>query len=314
MGETTRGTVSTVDAVVIPDRLRANAQQSLGRVAGGAWVDSLPATIRELSSAWHLHPRATMAASNRSLVIDVVAPGGVRAVLKLLPDRRDCQAQAEALDRWSHIGAAPRVLAVDRDHGGLLVEWASGPSLLERPGRAPEATRQVVAALASTHRPPPATPVRHAFEHTVALAEHALTRAAASSDPNALFPVALLQNDLRSAGLLDERPSGLLHGDLVPGNVLYDQDRDTIALIDPEPQCGPLERDVAVWCLRAQRGEQADALVRVAVKHAELDERLLRWLVAFNARAYARQRAHTGRDVPPAVLEVARHPTLLPAT
>ena len=99
-------------------------------------------------------------------------------------------------------------------------------------------------------------------------------------------------------------PMGLLHGDLIPLNVMRSS-AGALKMIDPDPFVGPLGFDLGFWCVRAGlQGEVLD-LVDVAADAADVDATELLVWARTNAVMYGVYCVAFGRSVPEAVLNLA---------
>lgn len=145
-------------------------------------------------------------------------------------------------------------------------------------------TRGLAVALAAVNTQPGVAPAPHAgaaMEQGVSLALRRLDRLGETP-----YRPDLLHEDRDALGvLLAGRAGGVLHGDLVPGNIIATP--EGLCLVDPEPMTGPVERDLANWVHRAEHGRRAGAyLGEVMAAVPSLDADILCRLVVFTARTY----------------------------
>lgn len=115
-------------AVVVPDALR----RRYGRTRQGrAWLDGLPALVRQSLSEFGLQPEAGAAPwhGHGALVLPVVAEAGP-AVLKLPYPHPEAATETAALELWDGAGAV-RLLGRNPSGSALLLERLDSRSTLE---------------------------------------------------------------------------------------------------------------------------------------------------------------------------------------
>ncbi len=79
---------------------------------------------------------------------------------------------------------------------------------------------------------------------------------------------------------------GLVHGDLHAGNVVQDSKSGDLLFIDLDSiAIGPKEYDLASWCVRSMRGDQAPATeaTKIAIDKGELDYDTVRSMIGWKA-------------------------------
>lgn len=79
---------------------------------------------------------------------------------------------------------------------------------------------------------------------------------------------------------------GLVHGDLHAGNVVQDSKNCDLLFIDLDSiAIGPKEYDLASWCVRSMRGDQAPAIeaTKIATNKGELDHDIVRSMIGWKA-------------------------------
>lgn len=88
------------------------------------------------------------------------------------------------------------------------------------------------------------------------------------------FSAALTQNE------------GLVHGDLHAGNVVQDSESGNLLFIDLDSiAIGPKEYDLASWCVRSMRGDEAPAIeaTEIAVSKGEINYNTVRSMIGWKA-------------------------------
>lgn len=79
---------------------------------------------------------------------------------------------------------------------------------------------------------------------------------------------------------------GLVHGDLHTGNIVQDSGNGDLLFIDLDSiAIGPKEYDLASWCVRSMRGDQAPAIeaTEIAINKGELDHDMVRSMIGWKA-------------------------------
>lgn len=79
---------------------------------------------------------------------------------------------------------------------------------------------------------------------------------------------------------------GLVHGDLHAGNVVQGSKSGDLLFIDLDSiAIGPKEYDLASWCVRSMRGDQAPAIeaTKIAINKGELDHGTVRSMIGWKA-------------------------------
>ena len=79
---------------------------------------------------------------------------------------------------------------------------------------------------------------------------------------------------------------GLVHGDLHAGNVVQDSKSGDLLFIDLDSiAIGPKEYDLASWCVRSMRGDQAPVIeaTKIAINKGELDHDTVRSMIGWKA-------------------------------
>jgi streptomycin 6-kinase len=197
----------------IPPRLAANCRRNPERAA---WLERLPATLRDLEQRWSLTIGAPFAGDEASCawVAPATLPGGTPAVLKLGMPHFEAEQEAEGLRFWDG-DPTVRLLRAGEEPGVMLLERCE-PGTLLRSLAEPEQDVVIAALLRRLWRAPAAP---HAFRPLSALMQDWSEETLAASDH---WPdPGLVREGLR---LLDELPrtapgAVLLATDLHAGNV-----------------------------------------------------------------------------------------------
>ena len=276
--------------------LAAHANDQLGPEAG-PWLAGLTDTVSKLTSTWGLRSVRAHPDANRSFVATATHPRHGACYLKVeLPGAPNAPA---ALAVWAADSNAPTVLAADHSQSAYLVAAFPGRPVQPGSAQALDVTAAVARAItAGQGRTTPLglVPLSVTGPRWAATARERLARL----DGPAPYDPALLDADADVLARLNT--GGLLHGDLVPANVLVAGPR--IVLIDPEPMTGPAERDLANWCLRASGGRDVPAYLRAVKAAVDIDEELLSRLVSFSARTYTAYLLNRGLAPPAGVLDL----------
>ncbi len=106
--------------LIIPERLAATCRGTPERLA---WLEQLPAVIRELQARWSLVLEAPFDSADVSCswVAPVMQSDGTRAVLKLGMPHMEGQHEIQALRFWDG-DAAVHLLEADEDLNAMLLE------------------------------------------------------------------------------------------------------------------------------------------------------------------------------------------------
>jgi streptomycin 6-kinase len=88
---------------------------------------------------WELEGGSRVDGGSRSGVFGCMTASGAEVVAKLTVTREEARAEATALVRWEHTGAAVRLIDADFEHGVLLLERIrparNCPAAIRRPSR-----------------------------------------------------------------------------------------------------------------------------------------------------------------------------------
>lgn len=217
-----------VVTVALPDALRAYA----GRGPDwAAWLDRLPAVVRDLLGEWELTPDGGATHGHASLVVPVRTADGEPVVLKVgFPDW-ESEHEALALQHWHGRGAV-RLLRADPHRRAMLLERLHATDLGEEWD---VAACEVVGGLyAALHRPaPPQLRPLSWYAGRVADRLEALPHGA-PLPPRFVDQARSLARSFAADPATD---GTLVHTDLHYGNVLAAERADWLA-IDPKPLSG----------------------------------------------------------------------------
>jgi streptomycin 6-kinase len=273
--------------MIIPEQLRANCRN---RVERQAWLDRLPATLKELTGRWSLRPGPPFVHANVSCswVAPVVRADGMSAVLKLGMPHMEAESEIEGLRFWNG-NPTVQLLEANNDLGAMLLERCyPGHSLHSEP----EHRQDVVIAtlLMRLWKQPAPSKELQRFRHLSAMLEywHGETLAQAHQWPDA----GLVREGLRLWEALGKPHSTdvLLATDLHAGNVLRSE-REPWLVIDPKPFIGDRAYDVVQHLHNCETRLHTDptGMVKRLADLSEVDtERLRLWTFA---RAAADPRA-----------------------
>jgi streptomycin 6-kinase len=221
---------------------------------------------------WGLRADGRLEGGFGSEVFGCIAAGGQEVVVKLTATPDDARAEAAALTRWAHTGAAVRLLAVDLEHGALLLPRVRPGTHL--PGGGDLAAVEVAATvLSQLHRAPAAAfPFPTLGEIYRRFGRRAREDAAyeqrASGDP-ARGAAGLQRLDAaRAAALRLCATAGravLLHGDFLDKNLIHNG--AGYVAIDPIPCIGDACSDVGFFAA----GHPAPATPATRPRHRHPD-------------------------------------------
>ncbi|MBO0732554.1 MAG: phosphotransferase [Acidimicrobiaceae bacterium] len=258
--------------------LRPEAADLIARLHGDAgrrWLHELPALVSHAERRWRLRVGAAYPGCTVAFVAPARRLDGGLQVIKAVPGPDEAWREAAALEQW-HGRLAPRLLEFDRERGILLLEavepgdaaelrcprdewariaggvarrlWAQSPAAGAGLPRVSAALRDWIDEIDAWRRRPGADSDLAAFgiEVGARLAGH----------DRAAIPV-------------------LVHGDLHPGNLLWDSSKGWVA-IDPQPLFGDAAYDAGA-VVRAvmppsPTGSQAMTVVRSVAGAMGLDE------------------------------------------
>ncbi|OKH99274.1 hydroxyurea phosphotransferase [Streptomyces sp. CB02923] len=205
---------------------------------GRAWLDRLPATVRDVQEQWDLRLGAPLHGGSCSWVAPVELPDGGAAVLKVTWPHREAAGEAPALRAWDGRGAV-RLLNHDQERYALLVERCTPGGELDG-SPLPPAERLllgtgVLRELWDAPAPPEGALERVAdvCAEWAAAVEERMARIRPGYDPGLVRLGARLLRELPASATREV----VVHGDFNPGNVLAARRRPWLA-IDPKSMVG----------------------------------------------------------------------------
>lgn len=222
-----------------------------------AWVDALPALVRDLYAEWELRPDGWMMHGYCAVVVPVVTGRGKRAMLKVSFPEVDSEHEHLALSHWAGRGAVP-LLRADPRRRAMLLEALRDVSLGE--AWDVEACTAVGELYGLLHIP--AFRQLRRLSHVIGASAEAL----AALPRSAPLPRRLVEQatGLSRDFVADPATDGtLVHTDLHYTNVLLSEAGDWVA-IDPKPLSGDPHYEVApmLW----NRFEELAGDVRAGVR------------------------------------------------
>jgi len=268
--------------LTIPERLvTAWGDQPDGR----AWLDSLPAVVRELQERWSLTLAAPFGGDEGQCawVAPATRSDGTRTVLKLGVPHMEAEHEIHGLRFWA---GEPTVLLLEADeqYNALLLERCEpGTALREQPE--PEQDIVIAGLLQRVWRvPAPPHPFRPLAAMTRSWADEALEEEASWPDPGLVCAGIQLFDELSRPAAGDV----LLATDLHAGNVLR-ATREPWLVIDPKPFVGDPAYDATQHLFNCEARLHADplGLIRRFAGLLGLDvERVRLWTFARAAVAW----------------------------
>lgn len=243
----------------------------------GAWLDSLPATIRDIADRWSLDIGAPFDGASCAWVAPAVLLDGTQGVLKLGMPHMEALDEAAGLRFWDGDGIV-RLLRHDAASGALLLErCVPGSSLRKSPEDGQDA---VIAGLLHRLWRDPTAP--HPFRPLIAMLD---AWTAETLRDEAYWPDSGLVSE--GLGLFrslceSATSSVLLVTDLHAGNVLAAR-REPWLAIDPKPFLGDPAFDATQHLLNCRSSLRSDPAGRIRrfADRLEIDaERVRLWLFA----------------------------------
>lgn len=203
-----------------------------------AWVDALPAVVRDLTGQWELRVDGAPMHGNCSLVLPVRTGAGVAAMLKIGFPEPESEHEHLALRRWNGDGTVS-LLSADPHRRALLLERLGERDLTAVDDV--EACRIVAALYRRLHVP--AMPQLRSLSSSIERWNAELVALPRSAPiPHRLVEQAIaLGRDLVTDRAVPER---VLHTDLHYANVLAGQ-RQPWSVIDPKPVNGDPHYELA---------------------------------------------------------------------
>jgi streptomycin 6-kinase len=194
------------------------------------WLAALPALVERLAVRWDLEVTGAVPHGSTSRAFRVRRADGSAAFLKLTPEAAICAAEALALRAWAGSPHVVRLIDADERAGALLldaVEPGTPVSGLAVPP-SPEQVSALLRSLRVKEIPSGLPPLRERVEFLFELTRRRLRSGPTAGNSGAAEAAGLLRTvehlldrSLSAALALSGGGStGLVHGDLHPGNVL----------------------------------------------------------------------------------------------
>jgi streptomycin 6-kinase len=262
--------------------LRDRLSRRFGREVN-AWLDELPPVLASLRQRWGLILGSLIQRGTVSVVLSCWTAEGAPAVLKVSPDRRRINDEADALAGWD-TPKVPAVLAVDPRVGALLIEAIKPGTALDQRGTYPR-SEAMVELIAGLHHAGAAGGHVSVSARITSLFDAGRTAYDRRPDLREVVPLALYEDGRQLAMHLatETRPAVLLHGDLTPVNILDGGSDRGLVAVDPAPCIGDPAFDTIDlllwkardWATITSRAKQ------LAPKIGVPTERALDWCAAF---------------------------------
>lgn len=224
-------------------------RKALARGAAGlAWIDSLPATARELERRWGVTIGATLSGGTEAYVAEATTAGGNAAVIKVAMPTPSDTAFARSVTAYELAAGrgCAALLAVDHELQALLLERL-GPSLFELAPPVDEQLRTICAAVSQLWVPvPPDCDLPTGDAAASWLGEHIVRWWEQLGRPCSADAVEIALGCARSrASAFDPRQAVLVHGDAHSSNTLRASD-GTFKLVDPEGLASEPAHDLGI--------------------------------------------------------------------
>lgn len=313
-------TSHNIENFAIPKDHRARIIADLGEDAALKRFQTLERLTYAYARRWSLRVRQVADSSNISLCIYCTDPGRREAVLKLPVDRESGRREHAALSTWGKTGAAPRVLQFDPVSGVILMErlFPGRQAQAAAPAELAEQINDLASRLYGSESTSPSgldtgvfPPLADRVATRVEAAHQRLDVGHTSWYSTFFKPADARREEQRLSELIDDatakaqhllerqRLATLLHGDLLPRNVLT-AEKATLRwmVIDPLPVIGDPHADVAHY-FATQAGHDPAELIAALAADPRWDEATLRdWTYVWAVLSYdpelpaaARQRA-----------------------
>jgi streptomycin 6-kinase len=278
------GTVSLLSVPTLDDELRKRLAARFGDDIDH-WLAELPDVLADLATRWHMRWGPVIQRGSTSVVIRCALQDGRPAVLKVSPDHARVATEGAALQRWDTIHT-PSVLAVDETAGALLMEAITPGTALVESSAYPEieVTASLLTALRASGVPDPTyPPLSHRVAHLFASGSKPYSRHPELCD---VVPIKLYERGRELATRLAGRvpPTGLLHGDLTPSNILDGGAQRGLVAIDPAPCLGDDPGFDAIDLLLWQATDVDTIAIRTELLAPSIgtdSEHLFEWCIAF---------------------------------
>ncbi|WP_408056742.1 aminoglycoside phosphotransferase family protein [Streptomyces huasconensis] len=285
----------------VPDELVA-AQHMYAGAAGRAFIDVLPARVREFVERWELTPDGEPMHGQAALVLPVVRADGTPAVVKFQVLDEETEGEPVALRVWGGDGAV-RLLDHDPATGTMLLERLDEGRMLSTMADTREAVLVIAGLLARLTAGPAPEGMRRLGDIAAQMVEDLPAALRAIPDPAERAIVERCGGAVRE--VMGEPGDRMLHWDLHFENVLA-AEREPWLAIDPKPLAGDPGFDL--WPVLDNRFEPDEVLWRfdALTEVMGLDrERARAWTLG-RVLQNALWETEDGRPLPPDDMEIAR--------
>lgn len=222
-----------------------------GVEATEAWFAALPAMLREYCERWEIALDPTPPALNYNLVLFGTAPAHGPVIIKTCPPQQEATAEIDALTVVSRPGVVPVIHADPTVSIMLQRRVMPGESLHARMERGDiddeRATEIAAGAMRAFSTPVPEGSRLIPLGRWMRAMR---TYSAAHPAGDGPIPGEILESALGHADRLLSTSGTpvVVHGDINPGNILWDDDRGW-TVIDPKGLIGPLGYDIGTWMI-----------------------------------------------------------------
>ena len=170
----------------------------------------------------------------------------------------------ETVQHLASLGVTPELLVTDTAIDASVVEFVHGRGA--RAGDLADTTAVAQTLRRMTDAAPAPPSAAESFTSWVTRFQ----ATAAHRRPDWTTEIQEAADAVRAAHAATTSPDVLLHGDLVPANVII-TDRGQAVLIDAEPHIGPIERDAVGWAHRSAHLSTDTVQTHLAVLEDQLD-------------------------------------------
>lgn len=206
------------------------------REEGEAWLETLPAIIRQCHEKWGLKDGEICPNLSINYIEFTHTPQGEPVALKVGVPNEELYTEIDALGHWAGNGAV-RLIDADLELGAFLIHRVQPGTLL---WRLSDNSKETGIASSIMHRLHIPSPAKSHFPRFSRWVERAFRLTRTEWDPQELMPRVLIDRAEQAFWEI-ERTSVqdvLLHGDLHHENILFDDKAGWIA-IDPKGVLGP---------------------------------------------------------------------------
>ncbi|MBM7170071.1 hydroxyurea phosphotransferase [Streptomyces sp. G44] len=270
--------------------------------AGRAFIDVLPARVREFMERWDLTPDGEPMHGQAALVLPVVRADGTPAVVKFQVLDEETEGEPVALRVWGGDGAV-RLLDHDPATGTMLLERLDERRMLSTTADTREAVLVIAGLLARLTAGPAPEGMRRLGDIAAQMVDDLPAALKAIPDPAERALVERCGGAVRE--VMGEPGDRMFHWDLHFENVLA-AEREPWLAIDPKPLAGDPGFDL--WPVLDNRFEPEEVLWRfdALTEVMGLDrERARAWTLG-RVVQNALWEIEDGRPLPPDDMEIAR--------